>query len=221
MGLFINSHLQSLNLHKRLTELEKLSEITTGIMALKAMVEAGSDLSDRRMALDNLVRLMPMLTSTQQKFVIEEILNPLNADKPIDSDHSAMQQEDIDVDDFGEPLASSDYEMEFQLTLNRQAQMDIKELHRSQVQARKERNKEELEESRNRLRQQRREAAYNQLSQKLEKDWKQIQFNVPKRAIKQSLQRFLFLHRNELLREHPIILEARQRLIEVKRTLGK
>ena len=79
VGLFINSHLQSLSTHKRLTELEKLSEISTGILALKAMVEGGGNLDNHQLALENLMRMLPMLSATQQKFVMEEIFTPLMA----------------------------------------------------------------------------------------------------------------------------------------------
>ena len=63
MGLFINSKLQSLNIHKRLTELEKLSEISTGILALKSMVEGGDKLENRQAALENLSRSHTYITA--------------------------------------------------------------------------------------------------------------------------------------------------------------
>ena len=133
MGLFINSNLHTLSMHKRLTELEKLSEISTGILALKAMVEGGEDLSGRQMALDNLARMLPMLTPTQQKFVLDEIFAPLlAADSTTDDLEMALDPTSDDGELDEQSGAVSDYEMEFQLTLTRQGHLDIKDLNREQ-----------------------------------------------------------------------------------------
>ena len=141
MGLFINSQLQSLNVHKRLTELEKLSEISTGILALKSMVESGDKLSNRQAALENLSRILPMLSATQQKYVMEEIFAPL-LDESTNSSESQFESgaysQDAELELEG---ASSDYEMEFQLKLNK-AKFDVKELNREQLDFRREQERE-------------------------------------------------------------------------------
>ena len=198
-------------MHKRLTELEKLSEISTGILALKAMVEGGGDLSGRQMALDNLARMMPMLTKTQQDFVLNEIFLPLVAS----DDQGESLNLSADADDELDPLledaqgATSDYEMEFQLKLNRQSTLDIKELNREQRNYRhakeQERHKEE------RINQ-----AREQLFERIETAWAKINLEQPPNQLNVTLYRFIYMFGSGLGHEHPHIKEARGLISKMK-----
>ena len=211
MGLFINSHLHSLSMHKRLTELEKLSEISTGILALKAMVEDGGDLSGRQMALDNLARMMPMLTKTQQDFVLNEIFVPLLAS----DEQGDLLNQAVDPDGEVDPLlentqgAASDYEMEFQLKLNRQSTLDIKQLNREQRNYRHAKEQERLKEERV-------NQAREQLYERIEAAWAQINHEEPPHRLNITLYKFLYMFGSGLGHEHPLIHEARGRIKQIK-----
>lgn len=213
MGLFINSQLQSLNVHKRLTELEKLSEISTGILALKSMVESGDKLSNRQAALENLSRILPMLSATQQKYVMEEIFAPL-LDESTNSSESQFESgaysQDAELELEG---ASSDYEMEFQLKLNK-AKFDVKELNREQLDFRREQERERIKEERAQLYAEQRAKAYEKISLKIEKSWttlNQVSADSPQR-LKVELRRFIYCFTSGAGKDHPLLQEAKQRL---------
>jgi hypothetical protein len=207
MGLFINSQLQSISIHKRLTELEKLSEISTGILALKAMVEGGSDLSGRKIALDNLARMLPMLSETQQNFVLNEIFAPLLADDETTTLSGGTNEfTEGDDESYDETKrASSDYEMEFQLKLNRQGKLDLKQLNREQ---RDYRNAQEQEKQKVDRISEARERVFT----RLEKSWDTIDLAGPPKKLKLELMKFIYSFNNSLGREHPILVEAREHL---------
>ena len=213
MGLFINSSLHSIAMHKRLTELEKLSEISTGILALKSMVEGGSDLSDRQLALENLARLMPMLSAVQQQFVIDEIMTPiLGGISPSEAELADAQSDGDAASDIEDRVASSDYEMEFQLTLKRQAQLDVKSITREQLakykkQFKKDQQAQELE------------RATGLLNERIEESWGQLNLSEHPKAQRSQIMRFLMRHKSQLTENHPRIVEAKARLTELRKIL--
>lgn len=215
MGLFINSHLQSLSLHKKLTELEKLSEISTGILALKAMVEGGSDLSKHQLALDNLARMLPMLSPHQQQYVIDEIMTPLIRQQ--DHEHpgelgATMDTHEVHGDDFARG-AMSDYEMEFQIKLNRQTQLDIKELNRTQ---RDRRHEQELERYGREAQERRREKlskVHEKLAPKIEEMWSKIEESSGATRAR-HLRSFIYAL-SSLGEDHPKIIEAQELLAKM------
>ncbi len=213
MGLFINSQLQSLNIHKRLTELEKLSEISTGILALKSMVESGDKLSNRQAALENLSRILPMLSATQQKYVMEEIFAPL-LDESTNSSESQFESgaysQDAELELEG---ASSDYEMEFQLKLNK-AKFDVKELNREQLDFRREQERERIKEERQQLYAEQRAKAFNTVSVKIEKAWNRLNqiSQITDSRLKLELRRFIASFNAGSGRDHPLLQEAKQKL---------
>lgn len=214
MGLFINSHLHSLNMHKRLTELEKLSEISTGIIALKNMVERGDKLDDRRQALDNLTRILPMLSMTQQQYVLDEIFTPLM------SETNENGESFLSVNDFAESSAfdesegaGSDYEMEFQLTLKRQAHyLDLKKLNRDQRDFRHEQELEKLRKERDRKRDELLNLGRDQAYKRVEEEWSKLQLSDSPIRKKRLLQQFLFRFGTGLGKTHPKIREAHEML---------
>ena len=213
MGLFINSKLQSLNIHKRLTELEKLSEISTGILALKSMVEGGDKLENRQAALENLSRMLPMLSATQQKYVMEEIFTPILSNSDY-SDQNNLNPNDLDHDVQQElEGASSDYEMEFQLKLNK-AKFDVKKLNREHLDFRKEQERERLREERDKMFAERKEKALAKVSIKIEKSWATLHQEPdesPSR-LKRSIRSFIYRYSSGIGRNHPLLIEAKQRL---------
>lgn len=213
MGLFINSQLQSLNVHKRLTELEKLSEISTGILALKSMIESGDKLSNRQAALENLSRILPMLSSTQQKYIIEEIFTPLLNEEGYDNhDEYSVSEHDQNLKEELEG-ASSDYEMEFQLKLNK-AQFDVKQLNRDHLDFRKEQERERIREEREKLNAERRAKAFDKVSVQIENSWTALHEKAqdsPKR-LKLELKRFIYIFASGVGKDHPRLAEAKQRL---------
>ena len=213
MGLFINSQLQSLNIHKRLTELEKLSEISTGILALKSMVEGGDKLSNRQAALENLSRILPMLSATQQKYVVDEIFTPLLNDA---SDPSLGEFSTKEFDpEYEQELegASSDYEMEFQLKLNK-AKFDVKELNREQLEFRREQEKERIKEEQAKLSAERKAKALEKVGLKIEKSWTELQQSSKDNPLhlKRQLTSFIFRYSSGIGRNHQRILEAKRQL---------
>lgn len=215
MGLFINSHLQTLNVHKRLTELEKLSEISTGILALKSMVETGDKLQDRQSALENLSRIMPMLSSTQQKFVMDEIFTPLWSDSDLFSNTEDPLDSELNVSDSIEgDGAVSDYEMEFQLKLNKANFLDIKALNREQLEFRRKNEVQRLKEEKATIYEQERTEGFHKINTLIESDWQKLNDeskSSPKR-IKRDLKRFLFRFGSSLGKDHDLVTEARRRL---------
>lgn len=217
MGLFINSHLQSLSVHKRLTELEKLSEVSTGILALKAMVEGGGTLDNHQLALENLMRMMPMLSATQQQFVMDEILTPLmgsgELDPTIDEDLDESQTPSGDIS----RRASSDYEMEFQLKLNRQGHLDIKEINREQHTFRHQQELERVRQERAHERVERLEKMRAKVYQRLETNWAKIDQEAPRARLKKELTGFIYSFASNLGRDHPLLSEARAMLKTLKR----
>ena len=218
MGLFINSHLQSLSTHKRLTELEKLSEISTGILALKAMVEGGGNLDNHQLALENLMRMLPMLSATQQKFVMEEIFAPLMAQQEPGELSEHIVEDDAAVEaSHVERGASSDYEMEFQLKLNRQGYLDIKELNREQRNARHQKELERTSKEREEEQRERVEVMKTKVYQKLEASWAKINHDLPPKKLKNELTRFIYSFAGNLGRDHPLLSQAREQLKSLKR----
>ena len=216
MGLFINSQLQSISIHKRLTELEKLSEISTGILALKAMVEGGSDLSGRKIALDNLARMLPMLSETQQNFVLNEIFAPLLADDET-GNLSDVTNEFTGGDDESHDQtkrASSDYEMEFQLKLNRQGKLDLKQLNREQRDYRHAQEQERQKEDRI-------NEARDRVFTRLEESWDTIDLAGPPKRLKLELMKFIYSFNSSLGREHPSLVKAREQLQIVNENIKK
>lgn len=210
MGLFINSHLQAINMHKRLTELEKLSEISTGILALKNMVESGDDLQDRSHALENLSRILPMLSGTQQQYVLDEIFSPLAAELGVDHHFlNPSLEPDISEGVEHDMGASSDYEMEFQLTLKRQAHfLDLKQLNREQRDFRHDQELERQRAVREQVSQEQIEKARVKIHLQIDEHWNKLNLSdQPKRRILQ-LRQFLFRFSNGLGRDHPKIIEA-------------
>ena len=217
MGLFINSHLQALNMHKRLTELEKLSEISTGIIALKNMVEQGESLQDRRQAIDNLSRILPMLSTTQQQYVLDEIFTPLMQEMGSEGDAIFTQHEDgiLSDGDTGEGT-SSDYEMEFQLTLKRQAHyLDLKQLNREQRDYRHQQELEKLREERENRRNEAIKMAREEQHIKVEDFWQKMKLSDAPKRRKLQLKQFIFRFASGLGKTHPRLAEARDMLREL------
>ena len=213
MGLFINSQLQSLNIHKRLTELEKLSEISTGILALKSMIEDGDNLNNRQVALENLTRILPMLSATQQKYVMDEIFTPLlnDPENTFQSNYIATDEnQSVDHELEG---TSSDYEMEFQLKLNK-AKFDVKELNRSQLKFRREQEKERLRDEQEKRIEERRLLAIKKVNSQIENFWTKINKTNESKSwyLKRDLKSFIYLFDSSVSRDHPLLTEAKQRL---------
>ena len=218
MGLFINSQLQSLNLHKRLTELEKLSEISTGILALKSMVEKGDKLHDRKQALDNLSRILPLLNVTQQQYVLDEIFTPLmREDEEFAEQFGQVPRDGDETLELVEDGALSDYEMEFQLTLNRQAHyLDLKQFNREQVGYRKKEHKTQAKEEQKRLREERIQSKKELIYQRIDKHWHKIDLTNEPRNIAIHLKKFLFRYSSTIGNDHPYLSEARKILSEIR-----
>jgi uncharacterized protein (DUF1800 family) len=215
MGLFINSHLQALNVHKRLTELEKLSEISTGILALKNMVDAGDNLQDRQGALENLSRILPLLSATQRQYVIDEIFTPLlnNSDTLNDLNIESHEVDDIESEQLADG-ALSDYEMEFQLKLSKAHFLDVKELNRQQRNVRQKQEKKRVAEEQEKASQEILEANRQEMTKSLEARWADFQSrtDVNIHKSKSELKSILFQYGMGLVKDHPIIKEAQREL---------
>jgi len=207
-------------MHKRLTELEKLSEISTGILALKAMVEGGEALSGRQMALDNLARMLPMLTPTQQQFVLEEIFTPLLAADSSTEDLDVVRDTVLEDGETGEQAegTASDYEMEFQLTLNRQGHLDIKELNREQRDRRHSQHLERVNQEQEKLKDDRINQAREKMFKRVEKSWKRIDQSLPPKRLKVELKKFIFSFNSSLGRDHPLFIEAKTQLSSLNKS---
>ena len=180
------------------------------------MVEGGSDLSGRQIALDNLARMMPMLTKTQQDFVINEIFAPL-----LIADENSGQINDVNGSEDGtledadlDKRAASDYEMEFQLKIGRQGHLDVKSINREQRDYRHAKEQE-------RLKEERLNNAQVRVFKRLEASWEKIDFTTSPHKLKVELMKFLYVFNNNIGREHHLIAEARERLNEVKKNLNK
>ena len=215
MGLFINSHLQALNVHKRLTELEKLSEISTGILALKRMVDAGDNLEDRQGALENLSRILPLLSATQRQYVIDEIFTPLlnNSDTLNDLNPEPQDSDDIASEQLADGTLS-DYEMEFQLKLSKAHFLDVKELNRQQRNVRQQQEKKRVAEEQEKASQELLEANRQEMTKSLEVRWADFQSrtDVNIHKSKSELKSILFQYGMGLVKDHPIIKEAQREL---------
>ena len=179
------------------------------------MVEAGDNLQDRQGALESLSRILPLLSNTQRQYVIDEIFTPLfnNSEAMMDS---SLETHNVD-DEAGDELkggASSDYEMEFQLKLSKAHILDVKELNREQRKFRQEQEKKRVAEEQ--------EQAYfeslainrQELSSALEARWAdyQSQTGLSIHQSKSLLKSILFQYGTGLVKDHPIIEEARKKL---------
>ena len=215
MGLFINSHLQALNMHKRLTELEKLSEISTGILALKNMIDAGDNLQDRQGALESLSRILPLLSGTQRQYVIDEIFTPLlNNTDTLNDLHIEGPSTENEVSEQLADGASSDYEMEFQLKLSKAHFLDVKELNREQRKLRQQLEKKRIAEEQEKAFQEALEANRAEMAKSLEARWAEFQSSgdLSVKKSKSLLKSILFQYGMGLVKDHPIIEETRKKL---------
>ena len=77
MGLFINSPLYALTVHKRLMDLEHTSEIAIGLQFLQQMVEQGWAPKDRTKVQEAVMSAVRHLPQNQQELVITQLLAPL------------------------------------------------------------------------------------------------------------------------------------------------
>jgi hypothetical protein len=209
MALFIHSKLHSLNVHKRLTELERLSEITTGLFALKGLINQGGKPRDLNLTLDTLERLSAILPEAQREYIIQELISPMLQGQEIHPD--ALQDvSNAQTTMEEEHLASSDYEMEYQLTLSRGQKTSIlKDPLKIQYQARKdeylaqnnENKAEELKRHSEEIKAQRIEA--------INEKWQEVKAMRGGPHFAMHLLVFIGNYTNETLKDQPSVIEAR------------
>ena len=174
MALFIHSKLRSLNVHKRLTELERLSEITTGLFALKGLINQGGKPRDLNLTLDTLERLSAILPDAQREYIIQELISPMLQGQEVHPDQLFQDMSDsqpIEEDQ----LASSDYEMEYQLTLSRGQKTSIlKDPLKIQYQARKDEFLAQNKENKAEMLKQRKEELFAQRIEMVTEKWQEV-----------------------------------------------
>ena len=124
----------------------------------------------------------------------------------------AVAQED-QADNHELEGASSDYEMEFQLKLNK-AKFDVKELNREQLKFRREQEKERIRDEQEKLLEERKALAVQKVNDQIENFWVKLnEINkVQPQRLKRDLRSFIYLFDSSVAREHPLLTEAKQRL---------
>ena len=120
MGLFINSPLYALTVHKRLMDLEHTSEIAIGLQFLQQMVEQGWAPKDRTKVQEAVMSAVRHLPQNQQELVITQLLAPLFTQEEEPIDQQSIIDEVSEEDEYV-PL-NSDFEVSYLLTITRSAQ---------------------------------------------------------------------------------------------------
>jgi hypothetical protein len=219
MGLFIHSNLESILFHKRLTELERTSEIATGLLVLKQMLDQGQRPANRFDTLATLERLLPFIPEHQRDYVLDQIVRPLlvegsdEASAPVEQ----MQEHLNTLESQQVEGGSSDFEVEYQIMI---AKGDHSSVHESSLLHYKYKKQKEADARQEKVEQRRVEQqnkTRENLTHKLEKHWNTL--NVEKAPTERKpmlLKQFLIVHRSQLIQDHPLIQNARAQLNQLE-----
>jgi hypothetical protein len=218
MGLFINSNLASLNMHKRLTELERNSEISTGLYALRDFIERGGEPNNPQNTIDTLTRLLPMLPSMQREYVIQELLTPL-INQELTDNNEVLEQ----IEDFKEVLelktAKSDYETEFRIKLRSAEDHSLKNPALLQYEHRKKEFKTKREEKSKELNAKRDKEFKKVRQEKLEASWNKLNLEGKSDHRKKILLKILMVsHQSYGIDDNPVLEKAKAMLEQLENT---
>ncbi len=122
MGLFIHTPIQTINQHRKLLELEKQSEIASGLMYLQKMIEDDPNFKPSDDSLKAFERLLKFLPEHQRNNGIDQLFVKLfqnsRSDEPDEIVES--QVEDQEPQSIEEMISQiSDFELDYQITLKR------------------------------------------------------------------------------------------------------
>ena len=219
MGLFIHSNLEAILFHKRLTELERTAEISTGLLVLKQMLDQGQKPADRFETLATLERLLPFIPEHQRDYVLDQIVRPLLTREDMEGNLPFGHQEgDHEILHALESVgASSDFEMEYQITLSRSDSNVIGSGTLFQYEQKKMEEADLREEKIKQRRENQQSQAQIQQTAKLERHWGKLKVeSASARDQTRLLRKFLIFHRSPLVQDHPLIKKAKERLSQLE-----
>ena len=219
MGLFIHSNLESILLHKRLTELERTSEISTGLLVLKQMLDQGQKPANRFDTLATLERLLPFIPDHQREYVLDQIVRPLLTSESDEGTLSSELPSQIieAVNNAAIEGTPSDFEVEYQMMISNRDTNLINESTLLQYKQRKQQESQAREEKIEQKREMQREQAREKLVDRLEKHWAKAKIETaPVNRQANLLRQFLLFHRSNIVQEHPLIQKAKERLKQLE-----
>ena len=213
MGLFIHSNLETILLQKRLTEMERTSEISTGLLILKKMLDQGQKPKNSIDTLDKLERLLPFLPEHQREHVLDQIVRPLLETASVESLTHKQGEEsflEVSIDLAGAP---SDFEVEYQMMINRGDATPMSDTMILKYQQKKAQEAQARMEQLAEQQEKEKKEAQQHMIKKVEKQWNNLKLDTvpPKRQIA-LISYFLRINRFKSSQDYPILQKAKDML---------